>query len=35
MSKYSFELKKQVVDAYLRDEGEDTFLAEKYGATNR
>ena len=35
MAKYSFEFKKQVVEAYLRSEGGYTFLAEKYGVTNR
>jgi transposase len=35
MPKYSFEFKKQVVEAYLQGEGGYTFLAEKYGVTNR
>jgi len=35
MAKYSFEFKKQVIEAYLRGEGGYTFLAEKYGVTNR
>ncbi|WP_324824773.1 transposase [Sinanaerobacter sp. ZZT-01] len=35
MPKYSFEFKKQVVEAYLKGEGGYTFLAEKYGVTNR
>lgn len=35
MSKYSFEFKKQVVDAYLQGKGGYTFLAEKFGVTNR
>lgn len=35
MAKYSFEFKKQVVDAYLHGEGGYTYLAEKYGVTNR
>ena len=35
MAKYSFDFKKQVVDAYLRGEGGYTFLAEKYGVKNR
>ena len=35
MAKYSYEFKKQVVDAYLRGEGGYTYLAEKYGVTNR
>lgn len=35
MAKYSYKFKKQVVDAYLRGEGGYTFLAEKYGVTNR
>ena len=35
MPKYSYEFKKKVVDAYLRGEGGYTFLAEKYGVTNR
>lgn len=35
MAKYSFEFKKQVIDAYLRGEGGYTYLAGKYGVTNR
>ena len=35
MAKYSYEVKKQVVEAYLRGEGGYTYLAEKYGVTNR
>ena len=35
MPKYSFEFKKQVVEAYLQGEGGYTFLAGKYGVTNR
>ena len=35
MAKYSYDFKKQVVDAYLRGEGGYTFLAEKYGVKNR
>ena len=35
MAKYSYEFKKQVVDAYLRGEGGYTCLAEKYGVKNR
>ena len=35
MPKYSFEFNKQVVEAYLQEEGGYTFLAEKYGVTNR
>ena len=35
MAKYSYEFKKQVVDAYLRGEGGYTYLAEKYGVKNR
>lgn len=35
MAKYSFQFKKQVIDAYLRGEGGYTYLAEKYGVTNR
>ncbi len=35
MSKYSFEFKKKVVDAYLHGEGGYTYLAEKYGVKNR
>lgn len=35
MTKYDFEFKKQIVDAYLRGEGGYTYLAEKYGVTNR
>ena len=35
MSKYSFEFKKKVVDAYYHGEGGYTFLAEKYGVKNR
>ncbi|WP_242964028.1 IS3 family transposase [Blautia pseudococcoides] len=35
MAKYSYEFKKQVVDAYLCGEGGYTLLAEKYGIKNR
>lgn len=35
MAKYSFQFKKQVIDAYLRGEGGYTYLAGKYGVTNR
>lgn len=35
MAKYSFEIKKKVVEAYIRGEGGYTFLAEKYGIKNR
>lgn len=35
MAKYSYDLKKQVVDAYFCGEGGYTFLAEKYGIKNR
>ena len=35
MAKYSFQFKKQVIDAYLRGEGGYTDLAGKYGVTNR
>lgn len=35
MAKYSFQFKKQVIDAYLRGEGGYTCLAGKYGVTNR
>ena len=35
MAKYSYEFKKQVVDAYLRGEGGYTYLAKKYGVKNR
>ena len=35
MAKYSFELKKKVVEAYQRGEGGYSYLAEKYGITNR
>ena len=35
MAKYSYDFKKQVVDAYLSGEGGYTFLAEKYGVKNR
>ena len=35
MAKYSFELKKKVVEAYQRCEGGYSYLAEKYGITNR
>ena len=31
MSKYSFEFKKQVVNAYLNGEGGYTYLANKFG----
>ncbi len=34
MAKYGYEVKKQVVEAYLRGEGGYTYLAEKYGITN-
>lgn len=35
MAKYSYEFKKQVVDAHLRGEGGYTYLAKKYGVANR
>lgn len=35
MFEYSFKYKKQVIDAYLRGEGGYTYLAGKYGITNR
>ena len=35
MAKYSYEFKKQVVNAYLNGEGGYSYLAEKYGVTNR
>ena len=35
MSKYCFELKKKVVDAYFKGEGGYKYLAEKYGVKNR
>lgn len=35
MAKYSFQFKKQVIDAYLQGEGGYTYLAGKYGVTNR
>lgn len=35
MAKYSFKFKKRVVDSYLRGEGGYTYLAGKYGVTNR
>jgi transposase len=35
MSKYSFELKKRIVGAYLRGEGGYGYLAKKYGVNNR
>ena len=35
MAKYSFELKKKVVEAYQRGEGGYIYLAEKYGVTNK
>ncbi|MHC1747184.1 MAG: IS3 family transposase [Cellulosilyticaceae bacterium] len=35
MAKYSYEFKKQVVNAYLNGEGGYTYLAEKYGVKNR
>lgn len=35
MAKYCFAFKKQIVDAYLRGEGGYTYLAEKYGVTNK
>ena len=34
MAKYSYELKKQVVDAYFRGEGGYAYLAKKYGIKN-
>ena len=35
MSKYSFELKKKVVDAYLHGEGGYRYISEKYGVKNK
>ena len=35
MAKYSYEFKKQVVDAYLPGEGGYASIAEKYGVKNR
>ena len=35
MSKYSFEFKKKVVEAYLRGEGGSSYLAKKYGVKNK
>ena len=35
MAKYSYEFKKQVVDAHLRGEGGYTYIAKKYGVTNK
>lgn len=35
MSKYNFEFRERVADAYLRGEGGYTYLAGKYGVTNR
>ena len=35
MPKYSFEIKKKIVEAYFRGEGGYTFLAEKYSVKNR
>ena len=35
MAKYSYELKKKVVQAYLNGEGGYTYLAEKYGVKNK
>lgn len=35
MAKYSYEFKKQVVDAHLRGEGGYTYLAKKYSVANR
>ena len=35
MPKYSFEIKKKIVEAYFRGEGGYTFLAEKYSIKNR
>ena len=35
MAKYSYELKKKVVQAYLNGEGGHTYLAEKYGVKNK
>jgi len=35
MSKYTYEFKKNVVDAYLRGEGGYKFLAKKYGIKNK
>ena len=35
MSKYSFEFKKKVVEAYLRGEGGYSYLAKKYGVKNK
>ena len=35
ISKYCFEFKKKVVEAYFKGEGGYTYLAEKYGVQNR
>ncbi len=35
MAKYSYELKKKVVEAYHRNEGSYEYLAKKYGITNK
>ena len=35
MPKYSFEFKKEVVEAYLRGEGGYSYLAKKYGVKNK
>ena len=35
MAKYSYEFKKQVVDAHLRGEGGYKCIAQKYGVTNK
>ena len=35
MSKYSFEFKKNVVNAYLNGEGGYGFLAKKFGIPNK
>ena len=35
MAKYSYEFKKQVVDAHLRGEGGYIYIAKKYGVTNK
>ena len=35
MAKYSFELKKKVIESYQRGEGGYSYLAEKYGVKNK
>ena len=35
MAKYSYEFKKQIVEAYLRGEGGYKYLSDKYGVTNK